>query len=95
MIDWTEQAVRHLERAHDYIALTNSADVAEEITLRILANVEQLAVFPLSGRPGRVPGTRELVISNTPFIAAYKAEQNRIVVLAIYHGAQKWPEELG
>ena len=95
MIDWTEQAVRHLEQAHDYIALTNSADVAEEITLRILASVEQLAAFPLSGRPGRVAGTRELVIPSTSFLAAYKVEQNRIVVLAIYHGALKWPEELG
>ena len=95
MIDWTEQAARHLEQAHDYIALTKSADVAEEVTLRILASVEQLAAFPLSGRPGRVAGTRELVIANTPFIAAYKAEQDRIVVLAIYDGAQKWPEGLG
>ena len=95
MIDWTEQAVRQLEQAYDHIALTNSANVAVELTLRILAGVEQLAAFPLSGRPGRVPGTRELVISNTPFIAAYKAEQNRIVVLALYHGAQRWPEGLG
>jgi plasmid stabilization system protein ParE len=69
--------------------------VAEEITLRILATVEQLAAFPLSGKPRRVAGTRELVISNTSFLAAYNVEQNRIVVLAIYHGAQKWPEELG
>jgi toxin ParE1/3/4 len=41
---------------------------------------------------GRVPGTRELVISNTPFIAAYTIQRDRIVILAIYHGAQAWPE---
>jgi len=39
-----------------------------------------------------VPGTRELVISNTPFIAAYAIDHARIVVLALYHGAQRWPE---
>jgi toxin ParE1/3/4 len=33
-----------------------------------------------------------LVISGTPFIAAYTIDQDRIVVLAIYHGAQQWPE---
>jgi toxin ParE1/3/4 len=46
----------------------------------------------MSGRPGRVPGTRELVISNFPFVAAYSIEKERIVILAIYHGAQQWPE---
>jgi plasmid stabilization system protein ParE len=46
----------------------------------------------MSGRPGRVSGTRELVISNTPFIAAYVIEQARIVTLAVYQGAQQWPE---
>jgi toxin ParE1/3/4 len=39
-----------------------------------------------------VPGTRELVIPNTPFLAAYAIEKADIVVLAIYHGAQRWPE---
>jgi toxin ParE1/3/4 len=42
----------------------------------------------------RILGTRELIISNTPFIAAYTVEKNRIVILALYHGAQYWPEQL-
>jgi len=46
----------------------------------------------MSGRPGRVRGTRELVISSTPFIAAYGIDHDRIVIFAIYHGAQQWPE---
>jgi len=46
----------------------------------------------MSGRAGRVPGTRELIISNTPFIVAYAIEKTDIVVLAVYHGAQHWPE---
>jgi len=39
-----------------------------------------------------MPDTRELVISNNPFIAAYTIEKTRIVILALYHGAQPWPE---
>jgi addiction module RelE/StbE family toxin len=93
MIVWTEQAVRQLEQARDHIALSNSEDVAAEVALRILTAVEQLAAFPLSGRPGRVPGTRELVIPNTPFLAAYTVGEKETVILAIYHGAQRWPEE--
>jgi len=92
MIEWTEQAIRQLDQAHDYITLSNSEEVAARITMQIVTSVQQLATFPMSGRSGRVPGTRELVISDTPFIAAYAIDQDRIVILAVYHGAQQWPE---
>ena len=79
MIEWTEQAIR-------------SEEVAARVTMHIATSVQQLATFPMSGRPGRVPGTRELVILNFPFVVAYSIEKERIVILAIYHGAQQWPE---
>jgi toxin ParE1/3/4 len=91
VIVWTEQATQQLDQAHDYIALSNSVEVAARITMHIATSVQQLATFPSSGRAGRVPGTRELVISNSPFIVAYSIERDRIVILAIYHGAQQWP----
>jgi toxin ParE1/3/4 len=94
MIEWTEQAIRHLDQAHDYINLSNSEEVATRVTMHIAAGVQQLATFPMSGRPGCVPGTRELVISNSPFVVAYSIAKERIVILAIYHGAQQWPEVL-
>ncbi len=92
MIEWTEQATRQLDQAYDYIALSNSEAVAARITMQIVTSVQQLAAFPMSGRSGRVPGTRELVISNTPFVVAYSVDHDRIVILAVYHGAQHWPE---
>jgi toxin ParE1/3/4 len=92
MIEWTEQATRQLDQAHDYIALSNSEEVASRITMHIVTTVQQLAAFPMSGRVGRVPGTRELVVANTPFIAAYAIQKAHIVILAVYHGAQQWPQ---
>lgn len=92
MIQWTDGATRDLDQAYDYIALNNSQATAERIRGHIVETVQQLDAFPMSGRTGRVPDTRELVIPGTPFIAAYAIHQERIVVLAVYHGARRWPE---
>jgi len=92
MIEWTEQAVRQLDQAHDYIALSNGEEIAARITMQIVTTVQRLESFPMSGRAGRVRGTRELVLASTPFIAAYTIQKASIVILAIYHGAQRWPE---
>ncbi|MGA9528324.1 MAG: type II toxin-antitoxin system RelE/ParE family toxin [Terriglobales bacterium] len=91
-IEWAEPAIRQINQAYDYIALSNSEKIAIRVTTRIVTSVEQLVRFPMSGRSGRVPGTRELVISDTPFIVAYAVARDRIVILALYHGAQQWPE---
>jgi toxin ParE1/3/4 len=92
VIKWTEQATQQLDQAHDYITLSNNKAIAARITMQMVTAVQQLAAFPMSGKAGRVHGTRELVISNTPFIAAYAVDKADIVILAIYHGAQQWPE---
>ena len=92
MIEWTDQATRQLDQAHDHIAFSNAESIASRITMQIVTAVQQLEGFPMSGKTGRVPGTRELVIANTPFIAAYAIHKARIVILAIYHGAQQWPQ---
>ena len=69
-IFWTEQSASQLRQAYNYIALSSSEETAAGVVEQILVGVQRLATFPLSGRTGRTPGTRELVISQTPFIAA-------------------------
>lgn len=64
--------------------------VDEHIAQAVLRLVE----FPESGRPGRVPGTRELVIPRTPYIAAYTLTQDRVRILRLLHGARMWPDDL-
>jgi toxin ParE1/3/4 len=44
------------------------------------------------GRLGRVPGTRELVIPETPFILPYRIQRDSIEILAVIHGARKWDD---
>jgi toxin ParE1/3/4 len=60
----------------------------------IEAAVARLADHPHSGRPGRVPGTRELVVSGTPYVVAYRVEPAAVVILRVLHGTQRWPHSL-
>ena len=91
-VEWTDEALSQFDRAHDYISLSDSEAVTNRIAEHVFVTVQQLSRFPMSGRVGRVSGTRELVLSNTPFVVAYAIQRDRILVLAIYHGAQRWPE---
>lgn len=51
----------------------------------------QLTQMPRIGRIGRVENTRELVVSRTPYIVAYRIEEDRISVIRIFHGRREWP----
>lgn len=89
---WTPIATRDLRAAYEYVAEDNVA-AAERLLDRILSAVEMLEQYPRMGRGGRVEGTRELVISGTPFMVVYRAGRDRVDVLAVLHAACRWPEE--
>lgn len=59
----------------------------------IEAAVTRLAEYPKIGRIGRVAGTRELVVTGTPYIVVYRIEPTAAVILRVLHGAQRWPPE--
>lgn len=72
----------------------HNPEAAARVGRQILDAVEQLNVFPLQGRPGRSPGTRELVITGFPYLVVYSvdsADPGRVAVLRVPHGAMLWP----
>ncbi|MGB8581803.1 MAG: type II toxin-antitoxin system RelE/ParE family toxin [Candidatus Sulfotelmatobacter sp.] len=93
-IVWTRRASRHLRAAYDYWARESSSSEAKNMLARIFSAVELLESYPEAGRGGRVPGTRELVIVPTPFLIAYRIHSGKIEILALLHGARKWPDNL-
>ena len=90
-VRWSAPALRDLEAIGDYIARDNPA-TANRVVLRILDQTEMLTAHPEIGRPGRIAETRELVITDTPYIVPYRLRGAVIEVLAVFHGARKWPE---
>lgn len=59
----------------------------------IFAAIDRLEDMPFTGRLGRVPNTRELVIVGTPYLAVYEVTASEVLVLHIHHGRQNWTEE--
>jgi toxin ParE1/3/4 len=62
--------------------------------LRIEIAASQLAEYPLVGRAGRVPGTRELLVLGTPYLLAYRVKADAIEILRVLHGARRWPRRM-
>jgi toxin ParE1/3/4 len=58
-----------------------------------LDGVDRLADHPHIGRPGRIEGTRELVVAGTPFVVPYRVRDDCVEVLSVFHGKRKWPDK--
>jgi toxin ParE1/3/4 len=89
---WSPEAIADLVALRAYIEQDDPA-AAQRVALHIIHSVETLLPnSPEMGRPGRVSGTRELVIPRTPFIVPYRLVGNAIHILRIFHSARQWPE---
>ena len=93
IVRWTRRARRRLDEIGAHISSDNPA-AAARIVAAIAVGVQRLRDAPGRGRPGRVKGTRELVVVGTRYIVAYRVRENDIEVLTIQHGAQRWPDAL-
>ena len=59
----------------------------------VQARAKRLADQPGIGRPGRVRGTREFVVTGTPFILVYRVQGAQVEILRVLHGRQQWPPD--
>jgi len=92
-IRWLRAALRILQQETEYIAQEDPA-VALRVVGRIGDAVHYLEDHPSMGRAGRVPGTRELVVSGTPYIVPYRVRGQDIEILRVFHAARKWPKRI-
>ncbi len=87
---WLPKAIANRDAQIDYIA-EDDPNAAIEQGDRIEQQISQLVKHPEMGRAGRKQGTRELVISRTPFIVVYRIKGKRIELMRILHGSRQWP----
>lgn len=91
-IRWVRLALTDLDEAAAFISQENP-EAAKRAVKRIRDAARLLSDQPNAGRPGRVHGTRELVIADTPFILPYRVVRNTVQILRVLHGARRWPEQ--
>ena len=87
----TVQGHADLRALHRFVEASDpvAADAALE---RVLDVMRALREMPRMGRPGRVIGTRELVVTGTAFLIAYEVDDVEVRVLRVLHGRMQWPE---
>jgi toxin ParE1/3/4 len=93
IIGWLDDAVDDLQSLRSYIAQDNVI-AAKKVVKKILHSIEILSEQPGIGRVGRVPSTRELIVSGTPYIIPYRVQNNIIEILRVFHCAMQWPENI-
>lgn len=90
-VRWTEKAVADIRSLRAYIE-QDKPQAAKKLVLRIISMIEEdLVLQPGMGRPGRKAGTKELVISGTPYFVSYRVKKEYLEMLRVLHGAMKWP----
>ena len=92
-IKWLRKALVNLDHEAEYIAQDNP-QAARLVVQRIYHAVSLLRDAPSLGHPGRLPGTRELVIPETRHIVPYRVRPRlqRIEILRVFHASRRLPE---
>ena len=91
-VKWLREARANLNAEAEYISQENPA-AASRVVAAIESAVAGLARHPAMGGPGRVVGTRELIVSGTPYVIPYRVRDNAVEVIRIFHGARLWPKK--
>ena len=87
-LKWLPAALRNLDSEASYIAADEPA-AARLVVKRVLTAVGLLAEQPGLGRPGRVPGTRELLVPKTRYIVPYRVRGDTAEVLRVFHTSRR------
>lgn len=90
---WTELALADLAALLEHISADNAVAADQMLNRIILLAETQLSRMPDSGRLGRVPNTRELVVTGSPYFLPYRIAGEAIHILRVIHGARRWPEK--
>ena len=89
-VRWLRKALRNLDDEATYIAADDTA-AAAVVRKPVLDSVSVLGGQPGLRRPGRVAGTRELIVAKTRYIVPYRVRGNTVEILRVFHTSRRLP----
>ena len=89
-LKWLKKALHNLDDEASYSA-ADSAAAAQLVVQRVLESVAFLQEQPGLGRPGRVPGTRELSVPKTRLVVPYWVRGEVVEILRVFHTSRRLP----
>jgi len=90
-VHWSAPSLSDLEGISNHIGAATSLQTANRITRTIYESVQSLKILPNRSRTGRLVGTRELLVPKLPYIIVYRVLPDRVAIVRVPHGAQRWP----
>ena len=88
---WTESALRERRSIRAYISRDDAA-AARSLEQLLMRGAARLTERPEMGRPGRLTGTRELVVHRN-YLLIYDVRGDLVRILKVLHTARQWPAE--
>lgn len=81
----TSKAESDLDAIYSHYDSKVGGAAAHRVIQEILGSLENLEMFPGMGRPGQLPGCRDLIFTSVPFYAAYSVIGDVIMIYRIPH----------
>ena len=88
---WLRQALRELDEEAAFISREDER-AAALVVRRVFDAVAKLPANPGLGHPGRVPGTRELVVPKTHYVVPYRVQGDEVQLLRVFHTSRQRPQ---
>ncbi|WP_297215546.1 type II toxin-antitoxin system RelE/ParE family toxin [uncultured Desulfovibrio sp.] len=83
-IRWLQHALAAVDAEMSRIAQENP-ELAVRMYAHIRERVTSLERYPDAGRPGRIFGTRELVLDHYQYIVPYSVKDGVVEILGFFH----------
>ena len=94
LILWSLHARQDLLEILAYFTSLEDVETGKSIVSRIILSVDRLAEYPLSGRQGRIAGTREILVRTLPYLLVYRNSPQSVEIARVFHTSKLFPESL-
>jgi toxin ParE1/3/4 len=89
---WSREAIVIRRSIFERIS-TEDLAAAKRVVKRLRDRANSLQTLPRQGRKGRVVGTYELMVNQTPYIIIHTIDRQEVRIVTILHHAQQWPPQ--